>query len=320
MKISIAMATYNGMKYLKEQLESLVQQTRLPDEIVIVDDCSTDATYHFICTFSEKYPDIEWKISRNDKNVGFIKNFRKAISFCNGDLIFLADQDDVWLPEKIKKMEQILENNKTINVLGTSLRFIDRNGNENGRKYVPYNKKDVARGEICEIPWSNILEKNFFPGCTLAIRRKIAQMYLEMDEMNIPHDWLICLIASTINGLFWINRSLIKYRIHENNTLGLEQAKGNMFSYIRYQINNWRDYLSGLFVRAEVLAQLDYSNLYKKDIEWIRKRYFSINNGLLCTYVVNMLSWFRTDGKYDKRGIVLDLLLCIGCYRKKVGK
>ena len=98
--ISLAMPTYNGSKFLRKQLDSIYEQTLIPDEIVVVDDCSTDNTRDIL---------EEYKMTRglkyyvNEKNLGYNKNYVKAIMLCNGDYILLCDQDDVWLPNKVEK-------------------------------------------------------------------------------------------------------------------------------------------------------------------------------------------------------------------------
>lgn len=108
MNISIAMATFNGARYLQEQLDSFVAQSRLPDELIICDDGSEDETISIIEEFSKRAP-FAVRLTKNPKNLGFIKNFEKALSLCTGDLIFLSDQDDVWFPEKVQYIERAFQ-------------------------------------------------------------------------------------------------------------------------------------------------------------------------------------------------------------------
>lgn len=100
MKISIAMATYNGAKYLQEQLDSFVTQTRQPDELVVCDDGSSDATVEILRHFAAGAP-FAVEIHENEVNLSHAKNFEKALSLCGGDVIFFSDQDEVWFPEKV---------------------------------------------------------------------------------------------------------------------------------------------------------------------------------------------------------------------------
>ena len=103
MKISIALCTYNGEKFLREQLDSFSVQTRLPDEVVVGDDCSTDRTVEILEEWAKTAP-FRVEIVRNPQNLGYEKNFEQTMLRCTGDVIFPSDQDDVWLPEKLSRL------------------------------------------------------------------------------------------------------------------------------------------------------------------------------------------------------------------------
>ena len=110
MKISIAMATYNGERFLGEQLDSLAAQTRLPDELVVTDDGSSDGTTAILEDFALRAP-FTVRIERNPANLGYARNFEKAARLCSGDIVFFCDQDDVWLPEKVARVTEEFERN-----------------------------------------------------------------------------------------------------------------------------------------------------------------------------------------------------------------
>ena len=105
MKLSVALCTYNGEKYIKEQLESILNQTVAIDEIIICDDRSNDKTTAIIEQFQAEYPD-KISLHKNHANLGSTKNFEKSISICTGDYIFLSDQDDIWKANKVEKIIQ----------------------------------------------------------------------------------------------------------------------------------------------------------------------------------------------------------------------
>src|SRR5690349_17434303 len=107
MRISIALCTYNGGPFLAEQLASYVQQTRLPDELVVCDDCSSDNTMAILRDFAARAP-FAVRLHQNAANLRSTRNFEQAIRLCTGDVIALSDQDDVWLPEKLERMERTL--------------------------------------------------------------------------------------------------------------------------------------------------------------------------------------------------------------------
>jgi glycosyltransferase involved in cell wall biosynthesis len=106
-RISIAMAAYNGAKYLQEQLDSFLSQTRQPDELIVCDDGSSDATRDILERFRQSAP-FAVQIHRNETRLGFTKNFEKALLRCSGDLVFLSDQDDVWFTTKVDVVEKAL--------------------------------------------------------------------------------------------------------------------------------------------------------------------------------------------------------------------
>lgn len=106
--VSIAMCTYNGAGYLLQQLESLARQTRRPEEIIICDDASNDGSVVVAQTFAQK-SGLNVRIHQNPSNLGYVKNFEKAIGLCTQDLIFLCDQDDLWHPQKIQKIVDVFD-------------------------------------------------------------------------------------------------------------------------------------------------------------------------------------------------------------------
>ena len=148
--ISVAMTTYNGERYIKEQLESIINQTRKVDEIIIFDDCSKDKTVQIIRE-AIKETEIKIFLTVNEKNVGYIENFRRAIEKSTGDYIFLCDQDDVWMNDKVEKMLDIMEK-YDIRVLFTQYDMIDSKGKKiNAKEYRFNGEKKYGSKEIKKI-------------------------------------------------------------------------------------------------------------------------------------------------------------------------
>lgn len=116
-KISVAMTTYNGSKYIIKQLDSLKNQSRKIDELVICDDCSTDNTVELVNDYIKSNNLEGWNIYSNENNLGFINNFKQAIKKTTGDIIFLCDQDDEWCVNKISTMTDIIEKNNQVKLL-----------------------------------------------------------------------------------------------------------------------------------------------------------------------------------------------------------
>lgn len=128
MRISIVLCTYNGESFLREQLDSLLAQTRQPDEIVIADDASTDATWTILQGFARQASDagIAVDLQRNPANLGYVENFTAALRRATGDLVFLSNQDDVWHPDKLRRMAEEFRQRPELGLLHTDARLVDR--------------------------------------------------------------------------------------------------------------------------------------------------------------------------------------------------
>lgn len=233
-RISIALATYNGEAYIQKQMESLLNQTRPADEVIVIDDCSTDATVKLVTQFLEDHALRNWKLYQNKENQGYKRNFYHALEYTTGDFIFLCDQDDFWLPQKLEVMECICEKREDILSLSSSFRMVDPKGNPLDQKeatgwsnhgLVPM---EVEKGELRQIPFSCILQYNLFPGCTTMIRRELKEKYLETSRQQMPHDWELNLLAGSEDGLYFYNEPLIDYCIHGNNTIGQSSNRHEM--------------------------------------------------------------------------------------------
>lgn len=228
LKISLAMTTYNGERYIIRQLDSLKNQTRELDEVIICDDRSTDNTAILVAEYIKCNKLDNWTFTVNERNVGFAENFKKAIAMTSGDLIFLCDQDDEWHDDKIEKMANTICSDENISALVSSLEFIDQDSNKKMPECIPnwYKKMNIgARDEIRKIDFLSICTTNFAPGCTMCFTREIARKYLEFKfAHSIAHDWLVALISSAYGGFYYVNSSLIDYRIHSNNAIGVKSA------------------------------------------------------------------------------------------------
>ena len=224
MKISVAMATYNGEKFILNQLESILNQALKPDEVIICDDFSTDSTVEIVKNFINKYSLTSWQIYVNEKNVGYIKNFAKALSYTNGDLIFLCDQDDLWHNDKISVMSKIMEENRNVKALASSYKLIDAEGNEIigqfEKFYTPKSGKELEK-----VKYKNALYYNVAQGCAEVIRSDLKKAYCEnLKAFTLPHDWAINMLAFEQDGLYFLNKELFSYRIHSNNTTGVADS------------------------------------------------------------------------------------------------
>lgn len=257
MHVSIAMATYNGEKYLLQQLYSIIAQTHLPDEIIIVDDCSTDNTREILKQYSYKYDFI--KLYFNETNSGVVKTFEHAIGLCSGDFIALADQDDVWFPTKI---EELVNNIGDSWLIHSDAMLVDRNLQIINESHFAYSKNKHK--------WSFIdyLISNNVTGCTMMFNKKLLQYILPFPTGFYIHDHYIALVASYHHKIKLYNKPLIYYRQHGANTIGARRL-----SFERFVKGCQR-----LSASYDILLELGIFKDYNKQIELLRDYRLSIYN------------------------------------------
>ena len=242
MKISVALCTYNGEKFIQEQIDSILNQSRKVDEIVVCDDGSTDKTIEILNNYSKKNPNL-FKIYRNEINLRSVKNFEKAISICSGDIIFLSDQDDIWIENKVEEYIKYFNENPTIDVLASNGFCIDENGVVHD-KYAIWDVPQFLKDEKVEFDYFELITtvENFVTGATMAFRKKIVPEILPFPIIkNFHHDEWIAIIATNKNAFELLPVKYFKYRVHENQQVGgvfydkSEKIKKYLTSYGNYQ-------------------------------------------------------------------------------------
>ena len=202
--ISIALCTYNGEKHLEKQLESLIKQTYRPLEIIAIDDRSSDNTLSILNQYAKKYNFI--KVIQNEENLGFVKNFEKAILHCTGSYIAMSDQDDIWLHTKVETLYKHMEDYML--VYHNSV-FIDEHDKTIGGK-----KLDEHFGKYDGCGNIPFLIANCIPGHTTMFRKELVPHILPFHK-DFYHDWWIAFVAATIGKIKAIPDVLVKYRQHE---------------------------------------------------------------------------------------------------------
>lgn len=218
--ISVAMTTFNGEKYIEKQIESIIHQSLPVDEIIVCDDGSTDHTVELL----KKY---DVTLVQNFQNLGYKLNFKQAMEKCNGDYVFLCDQDDIWEKDKVKDMMHIMESHKNIHVLASSFTYIDgqdqmilttlNKGYSNNNLY----NKEVAKNDLVSVLTDEFIYGNYFQGCALVMDKQTRDFVVHHFDDRLPHDWIISLYASIDGGMYFYNKSEFKYRIHSDNSIGV---------------------------------------------------------------------------------------------------
>jgi glycosyltransferase involved in cell wall biosynthesis len=204
MQISIAMATYNGGWYLQEQLDSFVSQSRCPDELIITDDRSTDDTLEIIKRFAQNAPfNVAW--SQNKENLGYAGNFNAALMKTTGDLVFLSDQDDVWFPEKLERMERYALEDPGALVLMNDAGLTDGELNDTGLT------------KLGQIASAGMTDSCFLMGCCVAVRRELLDLCLPMPARYKEHDGWIVNMAEGVGRKRVVPDVLQWYRRHGQN-------------------------------------------------------------------------------------------------------
>lgn len=218
--VSVAIAAYNGELFFREQLESIVNQTVLPDEIIIRDDRSKDKTFEIAKEFSEKYGNIKWNIGVNEVNKGFVKNFIGAILQCQGDIIILCDQDDVWKENKVEKTVSFFEDPCVVSMHG-NIDIIDKNDQVIKSNVLGY-KEPKAKVSI-----EQFVSNLYYCGMSSAFRRTLLPKIYDVDLTSLPvHDWLVHALAICEDGFYTSSEVLVYRRYHENNVaLNLSKSK-----------------------------------------------------------------------------------------------
>ena len=324
--ISIALCTYNGEKYIIQQLESIINQSILPKEIVICDDISTDRTIEVAKDFLKSQEIINWSLFKNDKNLGVTKNFEKAISLCTGDIIFTCDQDDVWLHNKIETCVDEFFNNPDLLMVFSDAYLVDDNLSKTGLNlwsavYPQMNKLITHKDFI------NVLAKNnIMTGMTMAFRRKLVDISVPFDKDWI-HDYWLAITGSLIGQVKAIDKPLVLYRQHSSNVLGAK--KESLKKKIESYTSNFR-YLYKIreqnLLRYRSITQFINKNSHIDEIKIEDKLFFE--NGLSywkrmidlqdsgVMYSIKSIFSDYTKGNYHKyytgfRGLLRDFLYVI---------
>lgn len=228
--IGVVLCTYNGEKFLRQQLESILVQTRPPEQILILDDCSKDRTVSIIMDFAKR--DKRIRLIQNETNLGYTKNFEKGLSLCDTDFIALSDQDDIWLPEKLERLAAELEANPGSGMAFCNAEYMLADGTRTGHVVFPEGNgftddPVLARRGLIEKQWN--VHGNFI------------LLEAEMKNLILPnpivrshgHDSWICLNAFFLRHPRYISEPLSRYRLHKNMASGaIESAlKGTPFAF-----------------------------------------------------------------------------------------
>lgn len=219
-RISVAMATYNGEKYLGEQLDSLAQQTVMPCELVVCDDGSTDRTVEIVREFASTAP-FPVHIHLNEVNLGYSDNFIKAAGLCQGDWIAFCDQDDVWLPNKFERLMEVIERHPgdELVLIGHTSLIANESLVLSGQKLPDFRRDEYVErasnfGFFCVVGFSMACSAKLVNQIDATLRPKI---YRQQAEKPPGHDQWIGMLANAVGDMAYIAEPLAIWRRHENS-------------------------------------------------------------------------------------------------------
>jgi glycosyltransferase involved in cell wall biosynthesis len=278
---SVAIAAYKGEKYLKEQLESLFAQTRLPDEIVICDDSPDDAIKKIVETLAASSP-CKIHYHHNHTQCGLNGNFSKAVSLCRGNIIFFCDQDDVWLSKKIELMLEVLYKNPEIGAVFCDSTVVDENLKSLGYSlwdmcgFILSRQKKLMNGKALDI----FLKRAIATGHNIAFRAEYKKILLPFIS-PLAYDISVCILLACVTKWGMLDEELTLYRIHDNNLSNTSQHSiAQQLELSRASIKNNKFKTNVDFFKAilDRLEQSDYdisletSNKLRQKIKHFLKR------------------------------------------------
>lgn len=286
MTVSVCMGTYNGETYIEQQLNTILRQTKAPEEVILCDDGSTDNTVSIIERFIRKNGlDGKWKLYRNKINKGYPSNFYYACSLCNEEIVFLADQDDIWKNDKIEKMCRVMEKNPGAKSVCCKFNLMDEKEQEIHSIMAPTHAHET--GKVRNVPVEEIFYKCQWPGMVMAYRRDWYESWTK-GNYQIPHDFLIAARAAEEGGFFQLDETLAYHRRHDHNTGGEEHHIRKLLNRDR-KLKEIRDYLQILqqFLKEEVLATHTAKLLLNRKTTVMQQREAALQSGRISAVIKN---------------------------------
>ena len=245
---SVALCSCNGEKYIHQQIDSILNQTHRPSEIVVCDDGSTDRTPEILAEYQKQYPEI-FRIHFNEINLRSVKNFEKAISLCSKAIIFLSDQDDIWAENKAEKIVSFLDNHAEIDVVATNGFCIDENGAVH-EKYSLWDAPVFLKEKEKNIDYFEIiLLCNIATGASMAFRAAIKHEIIPFPVLkDYHHDEWIALNAARKGRFEFLNDKLFYYRTHQEQQVGgvffdkTEEGKAKLMRFFDLEPTSFSSY------------------------------------------------------------------------------
>lgn len=259
-KIDILMATYNGEKYIAEQINSILEQTYTNFNLIISDDCSTDNTRSILEEYKKK--DSRIQVYYQEKNLGYIKNFEFLLTKVNSDIYMLSDQDDIWLKEKVEKSYHKLKS-ENADLVYTDLKVVDQELKEKNLSYMRTMKFYHKAKKYTD--YRAVYLYNTVTGCTIISKKKFIDKILPIpsESKYVIHDLWIALVVGLYGKVIYMDEAYILYRQHGNNQVGAKKTSDKM---------NSLDEIRKLFIKVKLDLFTAYCNNEKLFPEKLQRK------------------------------------------------
>ena len=316
------MATYNGEKYIYDQMESIKNQFRKADEVIICDDCSNDKTVNIITDFI-KINKLEgtWKIFKNDKNKGYIKNFIDCVDKTTGEIIFFCDQDDIWDKMKIDKMMKLYESNPNIKALSCTYNLIDENNNIFKNKFNEIEKLK-GKGKLRKISFSEQINRNSSCGMVLSVKRELFyEVSNIITENNMTFDLPIGVFASAKGNYYILGEELAYRRMHTSNTSQPKDTLSKRLKNIDYHIKGRKNRIDNMVIYRNELKNIIDTRELKRLESAINSLNKSLENIKQRKIIFLFFDLFNLNPMINKPISIMNLLCAtFGDYTKLKGR
>lgn len=272
-RVSVAMASCEGAAFLESQLESIAEQTRLPSELILFDDASSDASAAIATNFAAR-AGFAMRVEVNSARLGATRNFEQAVAACTGDVIFLADQDDVWAPEKIETLCDVLDERPEVGLVFSNGEVVDAELEPLGHSlwqalgFDALEQRAVREGRALDVFLRHVVAA----GTTLAFRAAQRDLALPFPDLRSAHDAFLAFVIAAVAEVAIVERPLIRYRVHGDNLIGIralsltdqiekarEQLEQDAFGYAARFFSEARERIAGAdaAVPPATLAAID---------------------------------------------------------------
>lgn len=288
MTIGVALALYNGEKFIRAQLDSIRNQKLAPDRVVMCDDGSKDGTVQIVRDYIEEFNlQSKWELIINDRNLGYARNFYKAIRLCDTDLVFLCDQDDIWCSDKTEKMTGVMEANPDILLLSSCFGMIDADGKI---MHGLLEKRNKQTEELRKITHEDLLRAYYWPGMLMCLRREFFDSFSELvSDHTVAHDRVLAHFAAEKDGFYEYDYIGAYHRRHSNNTANEEHRIFKLLD-LKRKLRDMKDHSEmlkglldislpfseeniGLIKEKLTLSEMREEAVRNKDLKLLRRTY-----------------------------------------------